>query len=644
MAVLPGFALLAASVLVPTEASVLTVARQGKQDATVLVLDPAASGRRSRVVARVPPPESQVSLPAGRYVAICVSKEGDGSSHLIDTAARPRQKILCRQPRAGEGVAILRTVRSPRARSLDVRRLRLKWGKDSARPALLGDVAVFSGIPRRSEVTLEPPPGSCDLTGVRFAIDGAWALREVELGSCSDLTIFASGRGGPPETGPIEITLRTFDGDPTVGGTPGRIVGTGRMTAGEPVRFASLAPADYLIEAVHRVTGSVLTDIVSVPPEAAIEHTLTMTFVRVHGRARFRQRQASGTLRFERQNGNERRRAETKIGEEGEYEAHLPDAGGYMVKLLEEGKTDGPMTGVTIPSSEDFRADLNFLNASVRGHVRDPKGKPIEKARVDVSVVGDEGDQETVWLDSDPDGGFAIESLRPGTCQIRASKPGFRAESDPTFDLADGESAVQDLVLRKTRSADVTVLTPSGQPAQGVEVFCAPPGAPLGWNLMGSTDERGSIDISIEDAGSLFCSLPNPLGAISQFTLATPEPVTWKLKDHGGQVIVIARDTNQTPVAYKTIVVRANGELIPPIPLWRHTSARGGSNILGANGSAKMGDIPAGWIEIYLSDGMNDYGGIGQAAAGSPEGRLAEFALESGDQRIVELTVRRERQ
>ena len=638
-------ALVAASLLFsPAENRSVTVARQGNRELTVLVLDPSASGRRSRVVARVAPSQSQVSLPAGRYVAVCVSKEGDSSSSLLDLSTRARQGILCRQPRAGDGVAIIRTARTPRARSIDLRQLRVKWGNSSSNAALLGDVAVFSGVPRRADVLLEPPGGSCDLAGVRFTIDGAWALREAELGSCSELTILVSARGGPVASGPVEIRLKAFDGDPSVGGTPGRIVATGRTTAGEPVRFGSLAPGSYLIEAVNRVTGTALTDSVTVPPEASIEHVLAMSFVRVHGHARIRQRPASGTLRFERQNGAERRRAETEVQEEGEYEAQLPDAGGYMVTLVEEAKSDGPVTSVTIPSSDDFRADLSFVSAGLRGHVRDPQGEPIEKARVDVSVTGTEGDQDTVSLYSESDGSFSVQDLRSGVCEIRASKPGFRADSAASLDLFDGEEAVQELVLRKTRSAAVTVLTPGGSPAPGVEVFCASPGAPLGWNLVGSTDESGSIDVSLEDAGTLVCSLPNPFGSISQFTLTAPEPVTWKLRDHGGQIVVVAHDTTQTPLSYQTVVLRVNGELIPPLPLWRHTSARGGSNVLDANGNARMGDIPAGWIEVYLSRGLNDFQAIGRAASGSPEGRIAEFSLDSGDQRIVDVTVSRGRQ
>ena len=518
----------------------------------------------------------------------------------------------------------------------------VSWQGGAAKgPQLLEDVAVFSAVPRAVGLTIEPPAGSCTISPSQFRLDGAWVLREADIGICSELVVHVEGLDASRDE-PADLVLRAVEGDPGIGGRGGRALGRAHVDGADPVFFRSLRPGPYVIEGISKSRGISLADIVTVPAEASYDYDLHVAAIAVHGKVRFRDREASGVLRFVREGESRKREIKAPIGESGQYSARLPEPGYYVLNLLSTpNDQDGPQRSITVPDSPDTSLDIDFTNGSVHGVVLDQESRPIEGVRV-ISLVRQDGEESSTWVFTSSDGSYSFENLITGSCELNATKPGYEMDGPPpSFRVADRDALTVDLVLKRSRSAIVTVVSPVGMPVRGAEVYCAPMSEPITWNLLGLTDERGVTDIAVEEGEPLLCGVPNPGGPIGQFHLTNPEPVTWTLRSGGGGLLVSLADQNGAPVPNKEVLLRANGELVAPLALWRHVSARGGSTFSDVNGTARLDDLPSGWLELYLSGGESDIAAISKAASGSAEGRAAEFDLEPGDQRIVTITVRR---
>jgi protocatechuate 3,4-dioxygenase beta subunit len=143
------------------------------------------------------------------------------------------------------------------------------------------------------------------------------------------------------------------------------------------------------------------------------------------------------------------------------------------------------------------RLDFKFPAAQeVSGWVRDDRGTPLPGAQVSLAPIPG---GTVLDLATEVDGSFRLTSVVPGRYRVQASKEGF-FESSPVPELEVGESDVQGLELRLTRSPMAIAgrllgVTPEQQTR--LRIGAQVQGHAGGWGeIQGRLDGRGGYRIS----------------------------------------------------------------------------------------------------------------------------------------------------
>jgi len=136
--------------------------------------------------------------------------------------------------------------------------------------------------------------------------------------------------------------------------------------------------------------------------------------------------------------------------------------------------------------------------ATVSGRVLDPGGAPVAGARVRAEVGTDGGNP---WRgpsgpndETDAEGRYLLEGLRPGTVDLSASREGWADSEDLVMQLAPGSSAEgTDLALRVGGTIIGTVLTPEGDGIAGKRVTWGSNAMGFGSEGETTTDSAGAF-------------------------------------------------------------------------------------------------------------------------------------------------------
>src|SRR5262249_42898930 len=118
--------------------------------------------------------------------------------------------------------------------------------------------------------------------------------------------------------------------------------------------------------------------------------------------------------------------------------------------------------------------------ATIRGMVRDPGGRPVEGATVEVhddpdtpverTIVSFGNDRKTS-LTTDAEGRFEAKPLAAGTVTLTANKAGFAASRRTTKVAASGEPPPVEIGLRTSSDLQGTVVEGDGKAVVGAQVW-----------------------------------------------------------------------------------------------------------------------------------------------------------------------------
>jgi protocatechuate 3,4-dioxygenase beta subunit len=204
--------------------------------------------------------------------------------------------------------------------------------------------------------------------------------------------------------------------------------------------------------------------------------------------------------------------------------------------------------------------------------VRDPDGKPLERAWVGVS----RNSKETIDVQS-ANGGVAAFQVPAGTWvlkQVEHDKYEQLGINRPV-DLAKGETKRIEVAVQKLPSASGVVLGPDGKPVKGVSVLVFPYKR---YNT-GKTDQDGKFDVSwnprefdvqLEPLLVLRNEAENLAASIPIRASGQDAPMTIRLEP-GVTVEGAVLDVNRRPVsgASVTIAIKVNNEKGPHNWTWR---------------------------------------------------------------------------
>jgi hypothetical protein len=207
------------------------------------------------------------------------------------------------------------------------------------------------------------------------------------------------------------------------------------------------------------------------------------------------------------------------LGQEKRGESFEDSAGNFLLGGLQEGhwKITAGAQGFARSDALEFdiprKADAEPLvialvhGASVKGLVRTPAGAPI--AGADISIDNGkpnwqnmlDGGNAPPKVNSQPDGSFLIEGLKPGKTALYAKHKEFARSISQPFDLAPAQVVEgAELVLREGGVLTGEVFADNGSPAVGMMVQASE--TKIFDQQMTFTDGRGKFEIEHLEPGT----------------------------------------------------------------------------------------------------------------------------------------------
>ena len=117
----------------------------------------------------------------------------------------------------------------------------------------------------------------------------------------------------------------------------------------------------------------------------------------------------------------------------------------------------------------------------IRGSVRSADGTPVEGADVVAYPESDEGWEFNVRTESGPDGRFLLSGVRPGPCGLHVRGRSFLDSGRAHVEVAAGEEAERDFVLRRGAVIEGTVMDGKGRPLPGIDAVLQEREGDSGW-------------------------------------------------------------------------------------------------------------------------------------------------------------------
>lgn len=251
---------------------------------------------------------------------------------------------------------------------------------------------------------------------------------------------------------------------------------------------------------------------------------------------------------------------------------------------------DSHLQGGTI----DWNVDVP--DRTVHGRVVDGEGQPVGAAAVILRSAGADL-IPTVRVVTDPSGAFAIRGVRAGEQTLRVVADGYLYAIPQRFTLQneDRERAVT-VTLRSGLARRVEVIGADGKAVREAVVVSAADGVVQG---TATTDEAGRATVaSTSGASSVLYVFPRE-GSLAIARFGDASTVRVRVPPASGALRVAARTTAGAPMPRVALLLRIDGELVPPEVAKFLERARGLRLATDDDGIASLDRMPAGTYELW---------------------------------------------
>lgn len=260
--------------------------------------------------------------------------------------------------------------------------------------------------------------------------------------------------------------------------------------------------------------------------------------------------------------------------------------------------------------------NVDVPDRTVHGRVVDGEGRAVAAAAVILRSAGADL-IPTVRVVTDGDGAFAIRGVRAGEQTLRVVADGYLYAVPQRFTLQDDdrERAVT-VTLRSGVARQVEVIGADGKAVREAVVVSAADGVVQGTV---TTDEAGRATVaSAAGAASVLYVFPRE-GSLAIARLGEASAVRVRVPPAGGALRVAARTTAGAPMPRVALLLRIDGELVPPEVGKFLERARGLRLATDDDGIAALDRMPAGTYELWPyadeAEGEELLGTVSTAAA-----------------------------
>ena len=366
------------------------------------------------------------------------------------------------------------------------------------------------------------------------------------------------------------------------------------------VRFEGLASGVYQIRLRGPVATEQLGTKIAVGASDTRRTTITVEPFTVSGKVTFGDSHlAKGVVML--RHRDLRWRAGIALNEDGTFRAPFWQRGVFTSEVrgpalptsfvdtleLEDGK---PSTGLV----------LAIPDGRITGILRDAKsGAPVPNAIVGLQTTLEDGEQQ-VQLTTGPEGKFDFAGIRHGKQVVRIYPPQHLEPEPVAFTIDDAHRLREiDLRLDGGRAVAVTVIDRDNDPVAKARVFAVANGK-LRARTTTDEDGRASVAVPADETATLFVvAEEGPFGMIRVPREQEKGRLPIYLPRSTSSLLIRAQTTTGGTMPPFSLLMRYNGELVPPEVAEELTAVQGLQLVTGPESEAHLQNIPSGSYEFW---------------------------------------------
>lgn len=284
----------------------------------------------------------------------------------------------------------------------------------------------------------------------------------------------------------------------------------------------------------------------------------------------------------------------------GTFRAPLWQRGVFLTRVHSPALPTAFHDSVDLTAGKPAAVQIAIPDGRITGIVRDAKsGAPVAGAAVTLQTTLADGEQN-VKLTTGPEGTFDFAGIKHGKQTVRVF-PLRHLESEPVVFTIDDAKRLHELSIRLDAGREIpfTVIDRENDPVAEATVFAVTSGK-LRSRTTTDEDGRASIAAPAGEAVTLFVvGKEGPFGILRVPREQTKGRLPIYLPRSTSSLLIRARTTTGEPMPPFSLLMRYDGELVPPEVADELTAVQGLQLMTGPASEAHLQHIPSGSYEFW---------------------------------------------
>ena len=294
-------------------------------------------------------------------------------------------------------------------------------------------------------------------------------------------------------------------------------------------------------------------------------------------------------------------------GPDGVFHARLWQRGSFSYAVRSSTLASIYGDFVDIGGRPPFRWELRLPDRRIAGNVRDRvSGAPVAGAALQIdSVSGEVKHHQSLLAGSD--GRFDLAGMKPGRVTVTANRDGYLEGTSAPIELAESDHVRELAVdLEPGSVVPMTVGDSGGQPLAGAELLTVVDGNVRARATAGS-DGRARVTLPRDRAATVY-AIPRDgsFAVVVAVAKAAEAPRSVTVARAASTLRIVTRTTEGKPLPNVDLLMRANGDIIPPAVAEELEALQDLRLRTDEHGQALLHNLPAGSYEFWPYSGARE--------------------------------------